>query len=62
VHLPSIDKGVIAFVWGIGLGTYVYFGLRAVGTSGAFAIVIAAVAAAGIWLFVRLRGEDDRAA
>ena len=62
MHLPSIDKGVIAFAWGVGLGAYVYFGLLAVGSSGAFAVVIAALAAAGIWLFVRLCGEDNRAA
>ncbi|HVP74378.1 MAG TPA: hypothetical protein VMS63_00030 [Gaiellaceae bacterium] len=59
MHLPSIDKGVTAFAWGVGLGAYVYFGLLAVGASGAFAIVIATLAAAGIWLFVRLRGEDN---
>ena len=59
---PSIDKGVIALVWGVGLGAYVYFGLLAVGSTGAFAIVIAMLAAAGIWLFVRLRGEDDAGA
>ena len=58
-HPPSIDKGVIAFVWGVGLGLYIYFGLLAVGSSGAFAIVIAMLAAAGIWLFVRLRGADN---
>jgi len=57
-HPPSIDPGVIAFVWAVGLGAYIYFGLVAVGSSGAFAVVIAALAAAGIWLFVRLRGED----
>ena len=56
---PSIDKGVTAFIWGVGLGFYVYFGLLAVGSSGAFAIVMAMLATAGIWLFVRLRGEDD---
>ena len=59
MRVPSIDKGIVAFLWGIGLGAYVYFGLVAVGTSGAFAIVIAMVAAAAIWLFVRLRGEDS---
>jgi hypothetical protein len=59
MRFPSIDNGVTAFLWGIGLGAYVYFGLLAVGSSGAFAIVIAMVAAAGIWLFVRLRGEDS---
>lgn len=56
---PSIDKGVIALLWGLGLGAYIYFGLLAIGSSGAFAIVIAMLSAAGIWLFVRLRGEDD---
>ena len=60
MHLrpPSIDQGVIAFVWAVGLAVYIYFGLLAVGWSGAFAIVISLVSFAAIWLFVRLRGED----
>jgi hypothetical protein len=60
MHLrpPSIDQGVIALVWAVFLGTYIYFGLLAVGASGATAIVIALVSFAGIWLLVRLRGED----
>ena len=57
-HPPSIDQGVIALVWAIALGAYIYFGLLAVGSSGAFAIVISMLAAAGIWLFVRTRGEE----
>ena len=55
---PSIDPGVTAFLWAVGLGAYIYFGLVAVGSSGAFAIVISMLAAAGIWFLVRLRGED----
>ena len=55
---PSIDQGVIALIWAIGLGIYIYFGLIAVGQSGATAIVISLVSVAGIWLFVRLRGEE----
>ena len=55
---PSIDQGVIAFLWAVALGAYIYFGLLAVGSSGAFAIVVAMLSAFGIWLFVRLRGED----
>ena len=55
---PSIDPGVTAFLWAIGLGAYIYFGLVAVGSSGAFAIVISMLAATGIWFLVRLRGED----
>jgi hypothetical protein len=57
-HPPSIDPGVMAFVWAVLLAAYVYFGLLAIGASGAFAVVIALLAFAGIWLFVRLRGED----
>lgn len=55
---PSIDQGVIALIWAIFLAAYVYFGLVAVGASGATAIVLALVSFAGIWLFVRLRGEE----
>ncbi len=55
---PSIDQGVIALIWAIGLGIYIYFGLLAVGQSGATAIVISLVSFAAIWLFVRLRGEE----
>ncbi len=58
IHPPSIDQGIIAFVWAVALGAYVYFGLLAVGSSGAFAIVIAMLAALGIWFFVRTRGEE----
>jgi hypothetical protein len=60
MHLrpPSIDQGVIALVWAVGLAVFIYFGLIAVGASGAFAIVIALVSLAAIWLLVRLRGED----
>jgi hypothetical protein len=57
-HLPSIDPGVMAFVWALLLAVYVYFGLLAIGASGAFAIVIALLAFAGIWFFVRLGGES----
>jgi hypothetical protein len=61
VHLPnppSIDPGVMAFVWALLLAAYIYFGLLAIGVSGATAIVVTLVSFAAIWLFVRLRGED----
>jgi hypothetical protein len=45
-------------VWALLLALYVYFGLLAIGAKGSFAIVIALLSFAGIWLFVRLRGED----
>ena len=56
---PSIDPGVMAFVWAVLLAVFVYFGLKAVGASGAFSLVLALLAFAAIWLFVRLRGEDE---
>jgi hypothetical protein len=55
---PSVDQGVIALVWAVALSVYIYFGLIAVGSSAATAIVISLVSFAGIWLFVRLRGEE----
>jgi hypothetical protein len=55
---PSIDQGVIALLWAVGLSIYIYFGLIAVGASAATAIVLALVSFAGIWLLVRLRGEE----
>ena len=57
-HPPSIAPGVIALLWALALGTFIYFGLLAVGSSGAFAIVIASVSAAGIWLLVSTRGDS----
>lgn len=53
---PSMDPSLVALIWAVVLGAYIYFGLVAVGTSGAFAIVIAMLCFAGIWLFVRTRG------
>jgi len=61
VHLPnppSIDPGVMAFVWSALLAIYIYFGLLAVGANGAFAITITLVSFAAMWFFIRLRGED----
>ena len=55
---PSIDPGVMAFIWAFILALYIYFGLLAIGVSGATAIVVTLVSFAAIWLFVRLRGED----
>ena len=55
---PSIDQGVAAFIWAVALGVFVFFGLLAVGASSATSIVLALLAFAGIWLLVRLRGED----
>jgi hypothetical protein len=56
---PSIDRGVASFLWAAGLGLYVYFGLVAVAVDGAIAAIVAALAFAAIFLFVRIYGEDE---
>lgn len=56
---PSIDPGVMAFVWALLLAVFIFFGLKAIGSTGATAIILSLVGFAAIWLFVRLRGEDE---
>ena len=56
---PSIDHGVLSFLWAFGLGVYIWLGLIAVGVSAATSFILAIVAAFGIFLFVRLDGEDE---
>ena len=58
LHPPSIAPGVTALIWAVMLGAYIYFGLVAVGASGAFAYIVSALSAAGIWLLVRVRGAE----
>jgi hypothetical protein len=55
---PSIDHGVVSFLWAVGLGAYIYFGSLAVGVSSGTAFLFSALAAFGIFVFVRVFGED----
>jgi drug/metabolite transporter (DMT)-like permease len=55
---PSVDHGVISFLWGVGLGAYIYFGSLAVGVSSGTAFIFSALAAFAIFLFVRVFGEE----
>jgi hypothetical protein len=56
---PSIDHGIVSFLWAAGLGLYVWLGLRAVGISQPTSVILAALSAGAIFLFVRTRGEDE---
>ena len=55
---PSFDHGVISAVWAVALGAFIYFGSVAVGVSGGTAFIFSALAAFGIFLFVRVFGEE----
>ena len=56
---PSIDHGVVSFLWGAALGLYVWAGLLAVGVSRPTAVIFAALSAGAIFLLVRTYGEDE---
>jgi hypothetical protein len=56
---PSIDHGVVSFIWAAALGLFIWVGLLAVGVSGATAFILGVVAAFLIFLFVRLYGEEE---
>ncbi len=56
---PSFDHGVISLLWGFGLGLFIWLGLLAIGISGATSFILAAVAGAGIFLYVRIFGEEE---
>jgi hypothetical protein len=55
---PSFDHGFISFLWAVALGAFIYFGAVAVGVSGGTAFIFSALAAFGIFLFVRVFGEE----
>jgi len=59
VHLrmPSIDQGVQAGIWAVFFFFLLWIGMVAVGVSNATAFILSLVAAAAIFLFIRLRGE-----
>jgi hypothetical protein len=61
LRMPSIDKGVQAFLWALVFFLYLWLGMLAVGVSGPTSFVLALVASALIFLFVRILGDDGPA-
>ena len=61
MHLrpPSIDQGVQAGLWAVGLGLFMFLGMLAIGVERASAFILSIVAAGAIFFFVRLRGEEE---
>lgn len=60
MHLrpPSIDHGVVSFLWAFGLGLFIWLGLLAIGVTGATAFIFGALSAGAIFIYVRLYGEE----
>jgi len=56
---PSIDHGVVSFIWAVVLGAYVWAGLLAIGITQVTSAILGAVSAGAIFLFVRTYGEDE---
>jgi hypothetical protein len=61
VHLrpPSFDHGTVSGLWAIGFGLFILFGSIAVGVDKATAIILGALSAGVIFLYVRLYGEEE---
>ena len=55
---PSVDHGIISFLWAVGFGAFIYYGSLAVGVSSGTAFIFAALSAFAIFLFVRIFGEE----
>jgi hypothetical protein len=62
VHLrpPSIDRGVVSFLWALGLSLFLFLGMLAVGVSKGTAFIVSVIAAGAIFLYVRIYGEPER--
>jgi hypothetical protein len=60
MHLraPSIDQGVKAFIWAVVFFLIMWFGALALDFSAGTSLVISLLAAGGIFLLVRTRGES----
>lgn len=60
MHLraPSIDKGVSAFLWALFFFLYLFLGMLAIGVAKGNAFIFSALAGFGIFLYVRIFGEE----
>jgi hypothetical protein len=58
LRMPSIDKGVQAFLWALVFFLVMWLGAIMLDVSGGVAFVLSLLAAAVIFVLVRVRGED----
>jgi hypothetical protein len=60
VHLrpPSIDHGIVSFIWGVVLGGLVWLFLAGIGVSSATSLILGLLTCGAVFLLVRLYGGD----
>jgi heme O synthase-like polyprenyltransferase len=56
---PSVDHGIVSFIWAFVLGLLLWLFMLGIGISKATSFIVAALVAFGIFLYVRLYGEDE---
>lgn len=61
MHLrpPALSHGFTSFLWGLGLGAFVWLGLLSVGVSGATAFLFGFILGLGIFFYVLLYGGEQ---
>jgi hypothetical protein len=55
---PAFSPGFTSFLWGLGLGAFVWAGLLAVGVSLGTAFLFGLLSGVLIFFYVRLYGDD----
>jgi hypothetical protein len=58
LRAPSISRGVVAFIWALVFGLYVWLGGLAVGVSGGTAFIFGAVVGFLVFVLVMAFGAD----
>ena len=56
---PAFSPGFTSFLWGLGLGLFIWVGLLAVGVSNGEAFLFGLIGGVLIFFFVRLNGQDQ---
>ena len=57
--MPAVSHTTSSLLWALFFALYIFVGGIAIGWTRAISLVVAGVAGFGIFLFVRMRGEDE---
>ena len=58
MHMPALSHGVTSFLWALMFAVYIWLTCLMVGLDMGASVVLAAVSGFGIFLYVRVYGED----